>query len=168
MDLQIFNDLILKVHDHVPLTPSDRELIKHDLPALLVDIPTIHTIREYTHPVGTKLTGAPPRTYLKAYSLILGKKAFGTKEVTGHPFFEQLERELTLGIMRSNFEQGHPKGYYCCKICTMAVFPLFDLNLLYLLSGKKIAEDVRPKIEGRDPFFTSRVPLKLLDFTLSF
>ena len=168
MNLQKFNDLIVKIHDHISLTPEEKSYIKNDLPAILVDIPTIHAVREYTHPVGVKLSGAPPRSYLKAYSLILGKKAFGTRKLIDHPFYETIEKELTLHIMRGSYEYDRPRGYYCCKICTMAVFPLFDLNLLHLISGKKIAEVVRSKIQAREPFFTQGVPAKLIDFTLSF
>jgi len=168
MNLQKFNELIVKVHDHITLTQAEKTYIKDDLPLLLVDIPTIHTIREYTHPVGTRLTGAPPRSYLRAYSLILGKKAFGTRDLIGHPFFDEIEKDLTIGIMRSNFEQGHPKGYYCCKICSMAIFPVLEMDLLHKLSGKEFASAVRPRIEARDPQFTKGVPEKLVDFTLSF
>ena len=168
MDLSRLNELIVKVHDHLTLTPAERTYIKEDLPSFLLDIPTIHTIREYTHPVGTRLTGAPPRSYLRAYSLILGKKAHGTREMIGHPFFDEIEKDLTIGIMRSNFEQGHPKGYYCCKICSMAIFPVLEMDLLHKLSGKEIANIVRPRIEARDPQFTKGVPEKLVDFTLSF
>jgi hypothetical protein len=168
MNLQKFNELIVKVHDHITLTQAEKTYIKDDLPLILVDIPTIHTIREYTHPVCTRLTGAPPRSYLKAYSLILGKKAFGTREMIGHPFFDEIEKELTIGIMRSNFEYDRPKGYYCCKICSMAIFPLLEMDLLHKLSGKEIAYAVRPRIEARDPQFTKGVPEKLIEFTLSF
>ena len=168
MDLQRFNDLIVKIHDHKVLSIAEKTYIRQDLPAILVDIPTIHTVREYIHPVGVKLTGAPPRSYITAYALILGKKAFGTRELIDHPFYETLEKELTLHIMRGNYEYDRPRGYYCCKICTMAVFPLFDLNLLHLVSGNKSAEVVRSRIIAREPFFTQGVPTKLIDFTLSF
>jgi len=168
MNLQKFNYLIVKVHGHTTLSIAEKTYIKQDLPAILVDIPTIHMVREYTHPVGVRLTGAPPRSYITAYALILGKKAFGTRELIDHPFYEIIEKELTLHIMRGTYEYDRPRGYYCCKICTMAVFPLFDLNLLHLISGKKIAEVVRSKIQAREPFFTQGVPAKLIDFTLSF
>lgn len=168
MELQKFNELIVKIHDHILLTQAEKSYIREDLPALLVDIPTIHTVREYIHPVGVKLTGAPPRSYITAYALILGKKAFGTRELIAHPFYETIEKELTLHIMRGTYEHNRPRGYYCCKICTMAVFPLFDLNLLHLISGKKIADEMRPRVAAREPFFTQGVPTKLIDFTLSF
>lgn len=168
MDLQKFNTLIFKIHDRQALSPADKTYIKNDLPAILVDIPTIHTVREYNHPVGVRLTGAPPRSYITSYALILAKKAFGTRELIDHPFYETIEKELTLHIIRGSYEYNRPKGYYCCKICTMAVFPLFDLNMLHLISGKKIADEVRPRIAEKDPSFTKGVPLKLIDFTLSF
>lgn len=168
MDLQMINELIVKVHDHITLTQAEKTYIKDDLPLVLVDIPTIHTIREYLHPVGTRITGAPPRSYITSYALILAKKAFGTRELIPHPLYETIEKELTLHIMRGSYEYDRPKGYYCCKVCTMAVFPLFDLNLLHLVSGKQIAEVVRQRIAAREPFFTQGVPAKLIDFTLSF
>jgi len=168
MDLYKFNDLIVKIHNHTPLTQAEKAYIKEDLPSILVDIPTIHTVREYIHPVGVRLTGAPPRSYITSYALILAKKAFGTRELIDHPLYETIEKDLTLHIMRGSYEYDRPKGYYCCKICTMAVFPLFDLNLLHLISGKQIAEVVRQRIIAREPFFTQGVPAKLIDFTLSF
>lgn len=168
MDLQKFNDLIVKIHDHIPLTQIEKSYIREDLPALLVDIPTIHTVREYIHPVGVKLTGAPPRSYITAYALLLEKKAYGTREQVPHPFYETLEKELTLHIMRGTYEYDRPRGYYCCKICTMAVFPLYDLDLLHLISGRQIADAVRPRILTREPYFTQGVPRKLIDFTLTF
>lgn len=168
MDNLKFNQLIIKVHDKQKLSAQDISYIKEDLPLQLHDLPTLYAMREYEHVTGIHISGAPARTYLASYSLILAKKAYGKDRQTGHPLYDAIENRLSIGIMRGYFEGRHPRGYYCCKKCSMAVFPLFLLDLLYWIDGKRLAEEIRPRIEARDPYFTSNVPAKLLAFTLAF
>ncbi len=168
MELSTFNHLIDKIHAKERLSAPEIAYIQHELPLVLQDLPTIRSTREYLHPTGIHISGAPARTYLAAYALILAKKAYGRPQLTGHSLYDAIENRLTIGIMRSNFEAGKPRGYYCCKVCSMGVFPLFALDCLYWIDGKRIAEEVRPLIESRDPYFTKGVPMKLLNYTLTF
>lgn len=168
MVLDRFNELILKVHAHNRFSPSDKAYVRDTLPGVLGVHRTIHSFRAYQHPSGIKVAGAPSRSFLKAYSLLLGKKAFGTRRFTGHPLYDDFEISLTIGIMRSHFEGGNPKGFYCCKICSLAIFPLLELDLLHHLTGGPLTRDMRPRIERREGAFAKGPTDRLVEFTLSF
>ena len=50
---------------------------------------------------------------MKSALLLAGQKALG-RRYGGSLFYETVEKELALGIMRSHFHHGYPKGTYCC------------------------------------------------------
>jgi hypothetical protein len=168
MDLERFNDLVVQVHDHKQLQTEDKEFIREELPLVMGGLPQIDRIREWDHPSGVHIKGAPVRSYLAAYGLMLGKKAFGTRDYIGQRFFDDMENRLTMGVMRASFVQGHPRGFYCCKICSMAVLPLFEYKMLAQLPNKELAENLRGMIERREGRFAGSMPKALTEFSLSF
>jgi hypothetical protein len=168
MDLTALSELVAKVHDHSRLSVSDKAYVRNRLPRMLGDRRAFQAIACYSHPAHTVIRGAPARSFVKAYALLLGKKAFRTKRMIGHPFYDDLEKSLTIGIMRSNFEGGRPKGFYCCPSCSLAVFPLLELDLLHYLCGGVLARDMRRRIESGEGPFAHGVADRLVQFTLSF
>ena len=44
--------------------------------------------------------------------------------------FENVERDLALGIMRSHFHHEYPKGTHCCVQCTLAVYPVLEAGAI--------------------------------------
>jgi hypothetical protein len=117
MVLAGLNDLVLKIHDHCRLSASDKAFVRDALPQVLGTHRAVESFREYRHPAGVMVRGAPSRTFIKAHALLAAKRVFGGKGFVHHPLYRQFEEDLTLGIMRSNFEGGSPKGFYCCKVC---------------------------------------------------
>jgi hypothetical protein len=168
MNLERFDQLINHIHDHKRLTPADKDFVRKELPVLMGGLPQIDRIREYDHPAGVHIKGAPVRSYLGAYALMLGKKAFGTRKFIGQRLFDDLENRLTLGVMRANFVHRRPKGFYCCKVCSMAVLPLFEMNMFTYLPNKELGENLRGMIERREGRFAGGLPEKLVSFSLSF
>ncbi|MFC2064514.1 hypothetical protein ACFLXB_05415 [Chloroflexota bacterium] len=168
MDLERFDQLINHIHDHKRLSPADKDFIRHELPLLMGGLPQIDRIREYDHPAGVHIKGAPVRSYLSAYALMLGKKAFGTRKFIGQRFFDDLENRLTLGVMRGNFVHKQPKGFYCCKVCSLAVLPLYEMNMLASLPNKELGINLRGMVERREGRFSGSIPEKLVSFSLSF
>ena len=108
------------------------------------------------------------RSFLASYGLLLGKKAFGTRKYIRQPFFDALENRLTMGVMRGNFVHGQPRGFYCCRVCSLALMPLYEMDMLTQLPGRELAASLRGMIERREGRFNSLPPKKLLDFSLSF
>lgn len=168
MELKHFNQLVQKVHDHHRLTPADQTYVRQELPLLLRDYRTIFMTREYQHPAGLLIRGAPVRSFLSSYALLLAKKTYGKKGLPAQPLYAELEKRLVINLMRSNFEHGQPKGFFCCKICTLAIFPLLALDMFYLLEGKRLAPRMRAMIENREGPFEKGLSTSLVDFSLSF
>ncbi|MFC2028796.1 hypothetical protein ACFLTX_02595 [Chloroflexota bacterium] len=168
MELDTFNQLVLQVHGRKRLEPDERDYIREELPAVMGGLKQIDRIREWDHPAGVRIKGAPVRSYLAAYGLLLGKKAFGTKKFIGQRFFDDMENRLTMGVMRANFVHGQARGFYCCKICSMAILPLFEYNMLAYLPNKELGSNLRGMIERREGRFSGGMPEKLTHFSLSF
>jgi len=168
VNLSVLNDLVLKVHNHTRLSASDKAYIRNKLPRMLAGRRAFQATVSYAHPAGVTIRGAPAGSFVKAFALLLGKKAFGTKRIIGHPLYDDLEKSLTIGILRTNFEFGRPKGFYCCPRCSLAVFPLLELDLLHYLRGKDLARDMRRRIESREGPFEHGVADRLVEFALSF
>lgn len=168
LDLNHFNQLVVKIHDHTILSPSDKDYVCEKLPVIMGGLEKIDRIREWKHPAGVRINGAPVRSYLAAYSLLLGKKAFGTKKFIGQRFFDDMENRLTIGVMRGNFVHGQPRGFYCCKICSLAVLPLYQNHMLAYLPNKELEDNLRGMIERREGRFAGTMPEKLVNFSLTF
>ena len=71
------------------------------------------------------LPAAPVGTFLRSALLTAGQKALG-RRFANHSFFENVERDLALGVMRSHFHHEYPKGTHCCVQCTLAVYPVLE------------------------------------------
>ena len=110
-------DRLWRVADRARSQPRlDREevaWIRDEAPKALASFPRAKPPATIRHPAGFSLSGAPVRTFMKSALLLAGQKALG-RRYGGSLFYETVEKELALGIMRSHFHHGSPKGTYCC------------------------------------------------------
>ena len=79
-------------------------------------------------------------TFLRSALLIAGQKAFG-RRYGAQDFYERVEADLAMRVMRAHFHGGAPKGAYCCKPCTLAVLPVLEANAIRYFAGPALAKD---------------------------
>ena len=91
------------------LSRDDIAFVRDTLPAALDSFPRIKLPKTIRHPGGFTVSGAPVGTFLRSALLIAGQKALG-RRFANHSFFENVERDLALGVMRSHFHHEYPKG----------------------------------------------------------
>src|SRR5262245_36533250 len=101
------------------LSAADVAFVRDEAPSALPSFPRFERPKKVDHPSGFSVSGAPVGTFIKSALLLAGTKALGPR-CGGHPFYEKVEDALALGVMRSHFHHGHPKGTYCCQQCTLA------------------------------------------------
>jgi hypothetical protein len=151
--------------DRQRLTPDDARFIRETIPSALSAFPRIKPPKSIKHPAGFSLSGAPVRTFLRSALLLAGRKALGSR-YDGAPLYEDVEKDLAFGIMRSNFQLGYPKGAHCCQQCTLAVYPVLALGAIRYFDGAELAASVRQLIEQRKWRFSSPPNPKLLRWSL--
>ena len=110
------------------LPRADVALIRETLPAALHPFPG-SSRRRRSPPGWVTVSGTPVGTFLRSALLIAGQKALG-RRFDGHPFFENVERDLALGVMRSHFHHEYPKGTHCCVRCTLAAYPVLKAGAI--------------------------------------
>ena len=125
-----------------PLSRDDIAFVCNTLPSALESFPWIKPPKAIRHPGGFAVSGAPVGTFLRAALLLGGQKALG-RRFAGHPFFENVERDLALRIMRSHFHHGYPKGAHCCAQCTLAVYPVLQAGAIRYFECGPLSDKVR-------------------------
>jgi hypothetical protein len=130
------------------LARADVEFVRDTLPASLAAFPKVRPPARIQHPGGFIVSGAPVVTFLRAALLIAGQKALG-RRFGGHPFYENVERDLALGIMRSHFHHGYPKGTHCCVQCTLAVLPVLEAGAIRYFDCRQLGAQVRQIVRKR-------------------
>lgn len=118
-----------RARSRAALSRADSKFVRETLPASLESFPRIKLPKTIHHPGGFTVSGAPVGTFLRSALLIAGQKALG-RRFAGHTFYENVERDLALGIMRSHFHHGYPKGTHCCVQCTLAVYPVLEAKAI--------------------------------------
>jgi hypothetical protein len=124
------------------LSRADVAFVRDTLPAALDSFPRMTLPKTIRHPGGFTVSGAPVGTFLRSALLIAGQKALGHR-FAGNPFFETVERDLALGVMRSHFHHDYPKGTHCCVQCTLAVYPVLEAGAIRYFDCASLAEQVR-------------------------
>jgi hypothetical protein len=124
------------------LSRTDIAFVRDTLPIALESFPRIKLPRTIRHPGGFSVSGAPVGTFLRSALLIAGQKALG-RRFGGHPFFENVERDLALSVMRSHFHHGYPKGTHCCVQCTLAVYPVLEAGAIRYFDCAPLSDQVR-------------------------
>ena len=130
------------------LEASDAAFVRDTVPRDLADFPRVDVPAKFRHPSGFTVSGAPVGTFFRSALLLAGQKALG-RRFGGAPFYEDVERDLALWIMRSHFHHGYPKGTHCCTQCTLAVYPVLEANAIRYFDCATLAEDVRSLIRNK-------------------
>src|SRR5690348_415398 len=99
------------------LSPDEIRFLRQTVPDELDAFPRVKVPKTIQHPAGFSVSGAPVGTFLRSALLLAGQKALG-RRYADQPFYERVESDLALRIMRSNFHGGAPKGAFCCSQCT--------------------------------------------------
>jgi hypothetical protein len=148
-----------------PLARDDIEFVRDTLPAALESFPKIKPPKAIHHPGGFTVSGAPVGTFLKSALLIAGQKSLG-RRFAGHSFFENVERDLALGVMRSHFHHGYPKGTHCCVQCTLAVYPVLEAGAIRYFDCGPLCQQVRQIIRKRQWRFARPVNANMVRWSL--
>ena len=148
-----------------PLSRDDIAFVRDALPSTLESFPKVKPPKTIHHPGGFTVSGAPVGTFLRAALLIAGQKALG-RRFAGHPFFENVERDLALGIMRSHFHHGYPKGTHCCVQCTLAVYPVLEAGAIRYFECAPLSDQVRQIVRKRQWRFARPVNAAMVRWSL--
>jgi hypothetical protein len=147
------------------LSRDDIAFVRDTLPAALDSFPRIKLPKTIRHPGGFTVSGAPVGTFLRSALLIAGQKALG-RRFAGHSFFENVERDLALGVMRSHFHHEYPKGTHCCVRCTLAVYPVLEAGAIRYFDCAPLAEQVRQIVRKRQWRFARPVNVAMVHWSL--
>jgi hypothetical protein len=147
------------------LSRAEVAFIRDEVPIALRAFPKVKWPRRLAHPAGFSVSGAPVGTFLRSALLLVGQKALG-RRYAGSAFYERVESDLALRIMRAHFHGGAPKGAYCCKPCTLAVLPVLDADAIRYFNGRRLAHDVRRMIAARAWRFATPANPRMLQWSL--
>ena len=136
------------------LSADDFNFVCETAPAALANFPKVTPPKSVEHPGGFTVSGAPVGTFMRSALLLAGQKALG-RRYGGDPFYERVESDLALRIMRSHFHGGAPKGAYCCKQCTLAILPVLEADAIRWFDGPPLAKDVRRMVGAGEWRFAS-------------
>jgi hypothetical protein len=148
-----------------PLSSDDVGFVREALPSALESFPKVKPPKTIHHPGGFTVSGAPVGTFLRAALLIAGQKALG-RRFAGHAFFENVERDLALGIMRSHFHHGYPKGTHCCVQCTLAVYPVLEAGAIRYFECAPLSAQLRQIVRKRQWRFARPVNAAMMRWSL--
>ena len=151
--------------DRRSLTPDDAHFVCDEIPSELREFPRIKPPKSVKHPAGFSLSGAPVGTFLRSALLLAGRKVLGNR-YDGSSFYEDVEKDLAFGIMRSNFHHEYPKGAHCCVQCTLAVYPVLEVGAIRYFDCAELAAAVRELVRQRQWRFASPPNPKLLHWSL--
>ena len=154
-----------RARSHQRLPSDDVVFLRETVPADLDSFPRVKLPKTVRHPGGFSVSGAPVGSFLRGALLLAGQKAFG-RRYAGADFYEHVESDLALRIMRSHFHGGLPKGTFCCSQCTLAVLPAPEANAIRYFDCRRSAKDVRRMIHAREWRFSRPANAKMLQWAL--
>ena len=147
------------------LTPEDASFVRDVVPHEFDSFPKLNLPARIRHPAGFSISGAPVGTFFRGALLVAGQKALG-KRFAGSEFYERVERDLALRIMRSHFHHGYPKGVHCCVQCTLAVIPVLDAGAIRYFDCRELSQAVRLLIRQRTWRFAKPMDARLVRWAL--
>jgi hypothetical protein len=147
------------------LSADDVSFVRKTIPSELPMFPRMKRPPRLSHPAGFSVSGAPVGTFVRSALLLAGRKALG-KNFTNSEYYERVESDVALCVMRSHFHGGHPKGTFCCSQCTLALLPVLEANIIRWFDGRSLARDVRQMIHAREWRFASPPNAKMLRWSL--
>jgi hypothetical protein len=148
------------------LVPEDSWFVREVVPKELEAFPDLDLPERVRHPAGFALSGAPIGTFLRSGLLLAGQKVFG-RRYEGSSFYQNVERDLAFGIMRSHFHHGYPKGAHCCVQCSLAVYPVLAAGAIRYFDCAELAKGLRHLIEGRKWRFAKPPNSQMISWSLS-
>lgn len=148
------------------ISGGDVAFLRDDLPKELAAFPRVKLPKSVKHPAGFSISGAPVGTFMRSALLLAGRKAFGSR-YTNLPFYERVESDLAMRIMRAHFHGDAPKGAFCCKQCTLAVLPVLEAGAIRWFDCRPLAKDVRRMIHAGEWRFATPPNAKMLDWALA-
>ena len=131
------------------LTAREIAFVRRDIPSSLDQFPKFERPRSIRHPAGFTISGAPVGTLVRSALLLVGQRVFGTR-YAGSDFYQRVEADLAMRIMRSHFNGMAPKGAFCCKPCTLAVLTVLDARAIHYFDCAPLARAVRRMISARE------------------
>ena len=154
-----------RARQRAPLAREDVRFVRDVVPEQLDTYPKIKVPARVRHPAGFSVAGRPVLSFAKSALLVAGQKALG-RRFGGHEFYERVERDLAMGIMRSNFHNGYPKGAYCCVQCSLAVIPALDAGAIRYFDCPEVSAAARALVKRRKWRFSRPADPKMVKWAL--
>jgi hypothetical protein len=148
-----------------PLAAEDVSFVRDVVPEQFDSFPKLKLPAKIRHPAGFSISGAPVGTFFRGALLVAGQKALG-KRFAGVEFYERVEQDLALRIMRSHFHNGYPKGAHCCVVCTLAVIPVLEAGAIRYFDCRELARVVTLLVRQRKWRFAKPVDARLVRWAL--
>jgi hypothetical protein len=145
---------------------ADTAFLRNDVPRDLKSFPKMKLPKAVRHPGGFSVSGAPVGTFVRSALLLAGQMALGNR-YAGLDFYERVESDLAMRIMRAHFHGGAPKGAFCCKQCTLAILPVLEANAIRYFDSRALAEDVRRMIHAGEWRFATPANVKMQQWSLA-
>jgi hypothetical protein len=155
-----------KARSRQRLAVEDIAFLRDRVPKELPNFPRIKLPKSIRHPGGFPVAGASVGTFIRCALLLAGQRAFG-RRYAGSDFYQQVESDLALRIMRAHFNGDAPKGAFCCKQCTLAILPVLEANAIRYFDGRSLAKGVRHMIQKGEWRFATPANAKMLQWSLS-
>jgi hypothetical protein len=165
MDFETLLAVADRAREKTRLAPADVSFVRDIAPAQLDAFPRMKLPSSLRHPAGFSISGASVRTFVGGSLLIAGQKALG-RRFGGAEFYERVEKDLALEIMRSNFHHGYPKGAHCCVQCTVAVIPVLDAGAIRFFDCRELSRAARRLVQQRQWRFARKVDQRMLRWAL--
>jgi len=147
------------------LSPEDIKFIRDVAPRQLQSFPELKLPAGIRHPAGFSVSGASVGTFLRGALLVAGQKALG-RRFGGSAFYEDVEKDLAFGIMRSQFHHGYPKGVHCCVQCTLAVIPVLEAGAIRYFGCRELHGSVTRLVRQRQWRFARPVDPRFVRWAL--
>src|SRR5689334_17939528 len=147
------------------LSVGDATYVRSTISNELKAFPKTRWPKTVRHPGGFSISGAPVGTFMRSALLLAGQKVLGNRYAHSD-FYERVESDLAMRIMRSHFHGDAPKGAFCCKQCTLAVLPVLEANAVRYFDGRKLAKDVRRMIHAGEWRFATPANDKMMQWAL--
>lgn len=147
------------------LPEAEAAFVRDEVPSALADFPHFERPEAIDHPGGFRVVGAPTGTFVRSALILAGQGALG-RRAGGHRFYDRVERDLAMLIMRANFEGQAPRGAFCCAQCTLAILPVLDAGAIRYFECPPLAENVRTLIEEKQWRFSGRLNASQVSWAL--
>lgn len=148
-----------------PLPAQDVAFLRDAVPAEFASFPELDLPAMVRHPGGFAVSGRSVGTLLRSALLVAARNALG-RRFGGSAFYENVEKDLAFGIMRSHFHLGYPKGTHCCVPCTLAVYPVLEAAAIRYFDFAELSMNVRRLILGGGWRFAKPANASMLSWAL--